>query len=404
VTRIYLSPPHVTDEDRAALLGAFDSGWIAPAGPDVDAFEEEFAARLGVPDAVALSSGTAGLHLALIALKVTTDDLVLVSDLTFAASANAVRYVGATPVFIDSEPSTWNIDPSLVAEELATMSRQGHLPKAVIAVDLYGQAADYFALRQACAQYHVPIIEDAAEALGATYSDQTAGTLGEVGVFSFNGNKIITTSGGGMLIASSAELTRRARHLASQAREPVSHYEHTSIGYNYRLSNLLAALGRSQLRQLDERVARRAAINARYRVGLGDLPGIDFMPEAAYGRPTWWLTCVTVDPSAAGLTRDDVSRHLAAHDIEARPTWKPMHMQPIFRGARCVRGTVAETIFRDGLCLPSGSSLAKADLERIIGLIRECWPSESQRQARYAPDLRTDDAAASHTGVPVAIS
>jgi len=368
--RIYLSPPHMSPLERALLLEAFDSNWIAPLGPQVDALEKEFAALVGANEAVALSSGTAALHLALILLGVGPGDEVLTSTLTFAATANAITYVGATPAFIDSDRATWNMDPNLLAEELRLCARRKKLPKAVVVVDLYGQCADYGPIRAACARYDVPIVEDAAEALGATYDGQSAGTFGALGVFSFNGNKIITTGGGGMLVCDNKDLAQRARFLATQARDPAPHYQHSEIGYNYRMSNLLAAVGRGQLRVLEERVQQRRGNYAFYRQTLGDVPGIAFMPEHPRGRSTRWLTCITVDPDAFGATREDIRLAMEAQNIEARPTWKPMHRQPVFAGRRVRGGAVAEEIFSQGLCLPSGSSLGEEDRLRVVDLVR----------------------------------
>jgi dTDP-4-amino-4,6-dideoxygalactose transaminase len=369
VSRIYLSPPEVGDEERRMLLEAFDSNWIAPLGPDVDAFEAEFAERIGIGHAVALSSGTAALHLALLLIGIKAEDEVLVPSFTFVATANAVRYLGAHPVFVDCSASTWQIDPDLLATELADRARRGNLPAAVITVDLYGQAADYDALAAACAPYGIPLVEDAAEALGGTYRGRAAGTFGTAGVFSFNGNKIITTSGGGMLVADSGPLAERARYLATQAREPFPHYEHTTLGFNYRLSNLLAALGRAQLRGLDSRISRRRRINRYYREALGGLPGIGFMPIADYGEPNYWLTVATVEPDAFGVDRERIRTALEEVDVEARPTWKPLHLQPVFADSTVIGGSVAAGIFDRGLCLPSGSALSEAELERIVEVI-----------------------------------
>lgn len=368
--RIYLSPPHVGPEERELLLQAFDSNWIAPLGPHVDAFERELADYVGVPHAAALSSGTAGLHLALVLLGVGPGDEVWLSTQTFAATANAVVYVGATPVFVDSHPDTWTLDPELLAEALDEAARRGALPKAIIAVDLYGQAADYEPIVAACERHGVPLIEDAAEGLGATYKGRKVGSFGVMGVFSFNGNKIITTSGGGMLVSHDAELIQRARFLATQARDPAPHYQHSTIGYNYRLSNLLAAVGRAQLARLDERVAIRRRIRATYQAELGDLPGLTFMPEAPYGEGNAWLTCLLIDPEAFGADREAVRLELEAHNIESRPTWKPMHLQPVFAGCRVIGDAVSKGIFARGLCLPSGSSLTEADQARVIDVIR----------------------------------
>jgi len=352
------------------LTEAFESNWIAPLGPHVDGFEEELAARCGVGHAAALSSGTAALHLALLLAGVGPGDEVWVSDLTFAASANAVVYVGATPVFVDADRDSWTLDPALLAEGLADAARRDRLPKALIPVDLYGQCCDYRPIEAACAEHGVTLIEDSAEALGATYDGRPAGSFGRFGVMSFNGNKILTTSGGGALLGDDAEEIARARKLASQAREPAPHYEHHEVGYNYRLSNLLAAVGRGQLEVLDERVAARRGNCARYQELLDDLPGIDFMPEASYGRSNRWLTVVTIDPAAFGADREAVRLALEAENVEARPVWKPMHLQPVFAGCRVLGGRVGEELFERGLCLPSGSAMTDADLERVAELVR----------------------------------
>ena len=351
------------------LLDAFDSNWIAPVGPDIDAFERELAERVGVGHAVALSSGTAALHLALLLAGVGPGDEVLVPSFTFIATAAPVTYLGATPVFVDSGPDTWTVDPALVAQELEDRARQGRLPAALVTVDLYGQSADYDALAGLCDRYDVRLVEDAAEALGAAYRGREVGSFGDSAVFSFNGNKIITTSGGGMLVSHSAAVADRARHLATQAREPFPHYEHTTLGYNYRLSNLLAALGRAQLRGLDSRIDRRRAIHAAYRSALGHLPGLTFMPVADYGEPNWWLTCVTIDPEAFGCDREAVRLALEDADIESRPTWKPLHLQPVYSGAPTVGGAFCASVFERGLCLPTGSALSGSDLDRVVGIV-----------------------------------
>jgi len=368
--RIYLSPPHMGTAERELLLDAFDSNWIAPMGPHVDAFEREFCDTVGVPHAAALSSGTAALHLALLMLGVSPGDEVIVSSFTFASSANAVAYLGAKPVFIDSDRETWNMDPGLLEEELAGCARRGKLPKAVIAVDLYGQCADYDRILAACGQYGVPLIEDAAEALGATYQGKPAGSFGAAAAFSFNGNKIITTSGGGMLVSTDAELVERARSLSQQARDPAPYYQHSKIGYNYRMSNLLAAVGRGQLRVLQDRVARKREIFRYYQDTLGGLPGLSFMPEAGYGCSNRWLTCILIDSSRFGATGEDIRLVLERENIESRPLWKPMHLQPVFSGDRVRGGAVSEELFEKGLCLPSGTALRDADLERIAGVVR----------------------------------
>ena len=356
--------------ERELLLDAFDSNWIAPLGPHVDAFEAEFANATGTEHAVALSSGTAALHLALLLLGVGFGDHVIVPTLTFVATANAVRYVGAEPVFIDSERSSWNVDPDLLEDELRERTRRGTRPLAVIAVDLYGQCANYEQISDTCRRYEIPLIEDAAEALGATYTGAAAGSFGDVGVFSFNGNKIITTSSGGMLVSRRADWAEKARHLATQARNDAPHYEHSEVGYNYRMSNLLAAVGRGQLRELPNRVKARRAINGWYREALGDVDGIQFMPEDTSGQPTWWLTCLTVDPARLGASSEDIRRRLMSYGIESRPTWKPMHMQPLFKDSPMRGGQVSQEIFERGICLPSGSKLQRNQVEMIADLIR----------------------------------
>ncbi len=368
--RIYLSPPHLGGDEMTLLEEAVASNWIAPMGSHVDAFERELGSAIDVPHVAALSSGTAGLHLALRLLNVGPGDEVLCADLTFAATANAIVYQGARPVFIDADPNTWALDPQLVREELETAAREGRAPAAVIAVDLYGQCADYDALGEVCSEFNVPLIEDAAEALGSTYRGRPAGGFGRFGVFSFNGNKIITTSGGGALVSNDGTAIERARFLASQARDEAPHYQHSTVGYNYRLSNLLAAVGRGQLRVLQDRVAARRRNAHRYRQLLADLPGIELMPEARYGRSNRWLTCITVDPHRFGADRETVRLALEVEEIEARPVWKPMHLQPVFTGCRVRGGRVAERLFETGLCLPSGSALTDTDLERVAGIVR----------------------------------
>ncbi len=371
MTRIFLSPPDVGEEERALLLDSFDSNWVAPLGPHVDAFERELADFGGVAHAAALSSGTAALHLALLLLGVGPGDDVLMPTLTFVATANAALYVGARPVFLDVDPASWCLDPSLLVDELTSRASQGNLPAAVLPVDLYGQCADYEAILETCARYDVPVIEEAAEAVGATYGGRPAGSFGTMAVYSFNGNKIMTTSGGGALLSDSAEFIERARYLATQARKPAAHYEHTDIGFNYRMSNLLAAVGRGQLRTLAPKIVRRRQIKERYRDALGELPGVGFMPDASYGEPTNWLTVITLDPSTARATPEAVRLRLEADDIEARPSWKPMHLQPLFAEAPMTGGAVAEQIFATGLCLPSGSSLSDADQDRIIAAVHD---------------------------------
>ena len=361
MSRTYLSPPDLVPGDREAINRALDGGWIAPLGPEVDAFEEELAAATGRAHCVALSSGTAALHLSLLLSGIGPGDRVLVSTLTFSATANAIRYTGAEPVFIDSDRETWNMDPSLLAAALDDGEYAACLP-----VDIYGQCANYGEIIPLCEEHGVPVVEDAAEALGATYQGRPAGSFGRVAALSFNGNKIITTSGGGALVTDDASWAERARFLATQARDPAPHYQHSEIGFNYRMSNVLAALGRSQLTDLQRRVNVRRQHNAAYREALGDLPGVDFMPEAEGHYSTFWLTCLTIDPEKAGVDREQVRLHLETLDIESRPAWKPMHLQPVFAGCKSYGGDVAGRLFADGLCIPSGSTLAPEERQRVI--------------------------------------
>jgi dTDP-4-amino-4,6-dideoxygalactose transaminase len=370
VARIFLSPPHLTGREAELVAEAIASNWIAPLGPQVDAFERELGAVVGVEHAAALSSGTAALHLAFVVLGIGAGDEVACSGFTFAASANAVTYTGATPFFVDADEATWCIDPELLDRAIAERRDAGARVRAVLAVDLYGQCCDYEALYEVCARHEVVLVQDAAESLGATYQGAPAGGQGALAAFSFNGNKIITTSGGGMLVSTNRDWVEHARKLSTQAREPVAHYEHVEIGFNYRMSNLLAALGRAQLESLPERVRVRRRIRDRYRELLDGVPGIAFMPEASYGTTNAWLTCIVVDPGAFGADRESIRLALEREDIEARALWKPMHLQPVF--ARCGRvgGTVAADLFGRGLCLPSGSNLSTSDLEYIVEVIR----------------------------------
>jgi dTDP-4-amino-4,6-dideoxygalactose transaminase len=370
MARIYLSPPDVGADERSLLLDAFDSNWVAPLGPHVDAFERELAEFGGVGHAAAMSSGTAALHLALSMLGVGPGDEVIVPTLTFVATANVALYVGARPLFLDADPATWCLDPQLLSATLAERAAAGSRPAAVLPVDLYGQCADYAAIVEICERYEIPVVEEAAEAVGATYEGRPAGSFGVMSVYSFNGNKVMTTSGGGALLSDRGELIERARYLSTQAREPAPHYEHTTVGYNYRMSNLLAAVGRGQLRNLPAKIARRRRTKQRYRDALDDLPGVDFMPDASYGEPTNWLTVMTLDPNSARATPDELRLALEAEDIEARPAWKPMHLQPLFAEAPVVGGEVAERIFARGLCLPSGSNLTDEDQDRVIGILQ----------------------------------
>jgi dTDP-4-amino-4,6-dideoxygalactose transaminase len=366
---ILLSTPHIGSQELEFVKQAFDTNWIAPVGPHVDAFEQEFCQVTGASYAAAVSSGTAALHLALQLVGVGPGDEVFCSTLTFAATANPIIYLGAKPVFIDSDRISWNMNPELLQEALQKRAYFGKLPKAVILVHLYGQSADIEPILQVCDQYNIPLIEDAAEALGATYKGLSPGTFGRVGIYSFNGNKIITTSGGGMLVSDDDKLVMKAKFLATQARDPAPHYQHSEIGYNYRLSNVLAGIGRGQLQVLNQRVAARRRNFEIYQSALRDLPGIEFMPEAHFGYSTRWLTALTVATEAFGADREYIRLQLAKEQIEARPVWKPLHLQPVFSECECIGGEVGEDLFMRGLCLPSGSNLTEEDLERVISVI-----------------------------------
>lgn len=364
--RIYLSAPDISPQDHASVDAVLTSNWVAPIGPALDAFEAAVAARASRSHAVALNSGTAALHLALQILGIGAGDAVVCPTLTFAASANPICYLGAEPVFVDSESRTWNMDPEKL--EAALQSRRDI--KAVIVVHLYGQCAEMTRILELCEAYGVPLIEDAAEALGASYHGRPAGSMGAFSFFSFNGNKIITTSGGGMLLGDEAVQIERARYLATQAREPVTHYEHKAIGYNYRMSNLLAGLGNSQLADLDRRVATRRAHFEAYKSALSDLTGVRFMPIADPDGANYWLTCFTLNPAEHPITRDVLLVALENVDIEARPLWKPLHLQPVFKNKACFGGELAADLFERGICLPSGSGMSGDERQRVIDAIR----------------------------------
>ncbi len=372
---ILLSTPHMGDRELEFVQEAFDTNWIAPIGPHVDAFEQEFCQVVGARYGAAVTSGTAAVHLALRLLGVGSGDEVFCSTLTFVASASPIIYSGAKPVFIDSDRTSWNMNPDLLREALAHRARRGKLPKALILVHLYGQSADIDPIKEACDRYEIPLIEDAAEALGATYKGRSPGTVGKFGIYSFNGNKIITTSGGGMLVSDDPDLVIKARFLATQARDPAPYYQHSEIGYNYRLSNVLAGIGRGQLQVLGDRVAARRRNFEIYRQALGPLPGIEFMPEASFGRATRWLTCLTIDPKAFGADREQVRMALAEQRIEARPVWKPLHLQPVFAECECIGGAISQHLFERGLCLPSGSNLTIEELERVSDAIAQIHSS-----------------------------
>jgi dTDP-4-amino-4,6-dideoxygalactose transaminase len=367
--RIYLSAPHMGGEELLLVTEAFESNWIAPLGPHVDAFEREFATVAGTKYAAALSSGTAALHLALHSLNLAPGDEVICPTLTFSATVNPILYEGARPVFVDSSDSSWNMDPQLLEAAIEARQQAGKRVRAVIVVHLYGQSADLDPISTICARHNLPLIEDAAEALGASYKGRAPGSFGSCGIHSFNGNKIITTSGGGMLVSNDSKLIEKARFWATQSRDPAPHYQHSELGFNYRMSNVLAAIGRAQLRTLASKVTARRNNFSVYERELSHLPGVKFMPEAAYGRCTRWLTCVTIDPSCAKADREAVRLALVAENIEARPVWKPMHLQPIFSSYPAFGGAVSERLFASGLCLPSGSNLVEQDLSRVIQTI-----------------------------------
>lgn len=373
MSRIFLSKADIGTVEEDYVLNALRSGWVAPLGPHVDAFEAEIAERTGVAGALALSSGTAALHLALLQLGAGPGTCVVLSSMTFAASANAVAYTGATPVFVDSQATDANVDPQLLLEAVDTLTREGQRVAAVMTVDLFGRCADYDRIAHELEERGIPLVEDAAEALGAHYKGRSAGSFGRAAALSFNGNKIMTTSGGGMLLSDDLDLLDRARYLSTQARQPVPWYEHMDIGYNYRLSNVLAALGRAQLSRLDDMIARRQQIRKMYAAGFADLPGVRLLgSEAARGDESdnCWLTCVVLDPSESGATASEVIARLGEADIEARHLWKPMHAQPVFSGARAFVTGVSDRLFETGVTLPSGSILRDEDIERVIEAVR----------------------------------
>lgn len=385
--KIWLSSPHMGGRESIYVNEAFETNWIAPLGPHVNGFEQDIQSYTCVSHAAALSSGTAALHLGLILLGVDDGDIVLCQSMTFSASANPIVYQGAIPVFIDSEPDTWNMCP--IALEKAILSIQGKESikigstsrqssgkiKAILPVHLYGMPAKMEEITAIAAKYQIPILEDAAEALGSTYQSKPCGSFGKLGVLSFNGNKIITTSGGGALIGNDEALINKARFLATQARDPAPHYQHSHIGYNYRLSNVLAGIGRGQMEVLNQRVQKRREIFDRYRIFFKDIPGVKLQeePSSRYFS-NHWLTAVLIDPNlTGGLDREHVRLHLEKVNIEARPLWKPMHLQPIFEDYPYFGGDCCEHLFRDGLCLPSGSNLTEGDLERIFTSLEQLF-------------------------------
>ncbi len=368
--RIYMSTPDVGQVEEDALVAALRSGWVAPLGPEVDAFERELANRVGVSHAVALSSGTAALHLGLLTLGVKPGDVVLTSTLTFAATANAIVYTGAEPYFIDALPDTGNMDPALLREALEVLTEHGERIAAIVPVDLLGKAVDYTSILAIAEEFDVPVLSDAAESLGATHNGRAAGSFGRASAVSFNGNKIMTTSGGGMLLTDDNDFADHVRYLATQARQPVVHYEHTDIGYNYRMSNILAALGRAQLSRLDEMIARRRQIREAYKQLFAGVDGVEVFGADGDEHDNVWLTSILVDSKVTGWGPSALTEALAAENIESRPLWKPMHLQPVFEGLRGVINGASERLFVTGLTLPSGSALDDRQFERVIEAIR----------------------------------
>ena len=369
--RIYLSAPDVGELEEQSILAAMRSGWIAPLGPEVDAFEQDLAARVGVGFGIALASGTAALHLALLAMGVKPGDIVVTSTMTFAATANAITYTGAEPYFIDSLPETGNMDPALLHTALKRLRAEGATVAAIVPVDLLGKAIDYTSILAIAKEFDVPVLSDAAESLGARHRGQPTGSFGLASVFSFNGNKIMTTSGGGMLMTDDEQLAKRVRHLASQARQPVAHYEHNDIGFNYRMSNLLAALGRAQLVRLDSMIAKRRALRDEYKNLFSDVAGVEVFGTTGDYEDNVWLTAISIDSEVAGWRCDDLTTALAERNIESRPVWKPMHLQPVFSHHRGEISGVAEQMFKSQLTLPSGSALTRTQRDFILKAIEE---------------------------------
>src|SRR5690625_1804791 len=364
--RIHLSHPDVGPAEEQAVLAAPRSGWVAPAGPDLNAFEVEMGQRAGVSRAVGLSSGTAGLHLGLLALGVQPGDVVVTSTLTFVATANAIVYTGAEPFFIDVDETTGNMDAALMGQAVESLQRSGKRIGAILPVDLLGKAADYNAIRAIAAHYQVPVLADAAEALGATHQSEPAGSFGDAAVLSFNGNKIMTTSGGGMLLTKNKAVADKVRYLSTQARQPVAHYEHTDIGYNYRLSNLLAALGRAQLTRLDEMIACRRQLRRQYRQWCDTIPGATIFGGQLDQEDNCWLTAIMLDPKRHPGAVEGLIAAMAARGIETRRLWKPMHLQPVFAGADSLLTGAAERLFESGVTMPSGSNMTQAQMQRVM--------------------------------------
>jgi len=365
----------MSGNEQKYINEAFETNWIAPLGPNVDHFEKELATYAETKGAAAVNSGTAAIHLALKLLEVGSGDIVFCSSLTFIASAYPIIYTNATPVFIDSEPDTWNMSPNALENALADAEANNEMPKAVIIVNLYGQSAKMDDLMEICRRYQIPIIEDAAESLGSTYKGRKSGSFGDIGIYSFNGNKIITTSGGGMLVSNNETVLNYARFLSTQARDAAVHYQHSVIGYNYRMSNVLAGIGRAQLEVLDERVASRRAVFQRYSDALNNIDGIEFMPEFEGTFSNRWITALTLDPKKIEITPYELIKSLANENIESRPIWKPLHLQPVFEGyafySHGEGDIISERLFAQGLCLPSGSNMTEIQQEKVIKIVKE---------------------------------
>ncbi|HEX8425217.1 DegT/DnrJ/EryC1/StrS family aminotransferase [Hymenobacter sp.] len=370
--RLYLSPPHLGRHEINYLHKALEDNWVAPTGPNLDGFERDICEYTGVGHCLALTSGTAAIHLGLILLGVGPGDVVLCPSFTFVATANPITYLGATPVFVDSEADTWNLCPERLREAIEDQLRQGRRPRALLVVHLYGMPAKLREILAIAAEYDIPVLEDAAEALGSRYAGQPLGSFGAVGIFSFNGNKILTTSGGGALLTNNLEWARRARFLATQAKDAASHYQHSETGYNYRLSNLLAGIGRGQMELIEDRVKRRREIFAWYQEHLATIPGLQVGPtEPAGSRSNRWLTTLLLDPNETTVTPEQLRLHLETRNIESRPLWKPLHLQPLFATASVYGGSICADLFTRGLCLPSGTAMTEMDLRRVVGAVRE---------------------------------
>jgi dTDP-4-amino-4,6-dideoxygalactose transaminase len=377
--KIWLSSPHMGGTERNFVTEAFDTNWVAPLGPNVDGFEKDIDSFLGNGmHTAALSSGTSALHLALILMGVKAGDEVICQSMTFSASANPIAYQGATPVFVDSETDTWNMSPAFLEEAIKGRIKDGKKPKAIIPVHLYGMPAQMDRIMAIAQQYEIPVIEDAAEALGSSINGKMCGTFGEIGILSFNGNKIITTSGGGALVSAKPEYVQQARFLSTQARDNAPHYQHSHIGYNYRMSNICAGIGRGQMEVLAERVAQRRAVYKQYEEKLSDFPGISLVHEPEGYFSNRWLTTVLIDPAmSGGITRETLRLAFEKDNIESRPLWKPMHMQPVFSGTPFYGTNVSEKLFENGLCLPSGSNLTQSDMDRIFAILNQVWQKEA---------------------------